>query len=154
MSQCNLSNQINRGFSFGCFEYSRYYFLSKMLFMSQRCFRVNNYILFHVHPISLFVVDELIKMNHIAVIEINREPQGPAVEELLLTFKKIQDNNKSLIISLTQISVNYELFEKEIEIIFRNLSYKGLCLYINADSVEDGIRRIDIVRKALEKKRR
>ena len=104
---------------------------------------------FHVHPISLFIIDELVKFPNLDVIEVNREPMGPSVEELLPTFKKIQENNKSLLLNFTTVSFSLELLEKEVKIACSNLSSEGLCIYISVKDVEDGNRKMDLLRKIL-----
>lgn len=116
---------------------------------------INNFdsTFYHLHPISLFIIDELIKMEKLDIIEVNREPEiiGPSISELLPTFKKIQDHGKSLLINFTQGAVGLKLFEEEVKIICENLSYKGLCIYIMADDTEDGIAKMNIVRRVIRK---
>lgn len=108
-------------------------------------------IFYHVHPVSLFVIDELLNMEKVCIIEVNREPEttGPSIKELLPTFKKIQENNKCLLVNFTQGAVGLDLFKEEIGIICKNLSYKGLCIYAMADDVEDGIKKMSIIKREL-----
>jgi len=128
----------------------------KQIILKNHAKIINNFdsIFYHVHPISLFVIDELLKMDKVSIIEVNREPEaiGPTIVELLPTFKKIQENNKSLLINFTQRAVRLEIFEKEVEIICKNLSYRGLCIYVMADDVEDGLTKMNIIKKILGKK--
>ena len=99
--------------------------------------------LYHIHPISLFTVDELIKFPNLKIIEINREPEaiGPSTEEMLPVFKKIQESGKAALINYTDIDFKPEFIEKEVRIACDNLSYNGLCIYICAADVEDARRK-------------
>ena len=106
---------------------------------------------FHVHPISSFVVDNLIEFPNLDVIEINREPMGPSVEELLPIFKKIQKAGKSLLINFTTVSFNLDLIEKETTILRDNLSEVGLCIYISIKDVSDGKRKLNLLKRILGK---
>ncbi len=105
--------------------------------------------LYHIHPISLFVVDELIDFSNLIIIEINREPLaiGPSVEEMLPVFKKIQESNKALIINFTDIDFSPDLIEKETSLICKNLSYEGLCIYICAEDIKDAYKKTEAVKK-------
>jgi hypothetical protein len=105
--------------------------------------------LFHVHPISLFIVDELLKLPNLDIIEINREPMGPSVEELLPTFKKIQENNKSLIINFTTVNFDLELLEREVSLAVNSLSKRGLCIYVSVKDKDDGIKKMDLVKRII-----
>ena len=72
---------------------------------------------------------------------------GPPIKELIPAFKKIQENNKNLIISFTEINLDLDLFEEEVKTVCQNLSYKGLCLHINANNVMDGKKRLEIANR-------
>lgn len=102
---------------------------------------------FHVHPISLFIIDYLIKFSNLDVIEINREPMGPSVEELLPAFKKIQKAGKSLLINFTTVGFSPDMIEKEVLAIKDNLSPAGLCIYICVKDISDGKIKLDILKK-------
>jgi len=127
----------------------------KQLILKNHIRIINNFdsIFYHVHPISLFVIDELLKMEKVSIIEVNREPEimGPSIIELLPTFKKIQENNKCLLINFTQCAVGLDLFRDEVRTICKNLSYKGLCIYAMVDDVEDGLMKMEIIKEILDK---
>lgn len=105
--------------------------------------------LFHVHPISLFIVDELLKLPNLDIIEINREPMGPSVGELLPTFKKIQENNKSLLINFTSVNFDLELLEREVRLAAGSLSKRGLCIYVCVKDKDDGIKKMDLAKRII-----
>ncbi|MGO9310753.1 MAG: hypothetical protein ACLQDL_17230 [Spirochaetia bacterium] len=111
-------------------------------------------VFYHLHPVSLFILDELLGIDNLAILEINREPEvmGPSIEELLPAFRKTLESNKCLLINFTQGAVGIELFEQEVARICDVLPYEGLCIYDMADDVDDGVRRMDVIRKVLEKR--
>jgi hypothetical protein len=127
----------------------------KQLILKNHAKIINNFysIFYHVHPISLFVIDELLKMERVSIIELNREPEatGPTIVELLPTFRKIQENNKCLLINFTQSAVSLDVFKEEVELICKNLSYKGLCIYAMVDDINDGVKKMKIINEILGK---
>lgn len=104
---------------------------------------------YHLHPISLFIIDKLLALPNLDVIEINREPVGPPIEELIPSLKQIQDHDRSLLINFTNIDFSSELIEEEIRTIYHNLSMRGLGIFISAENVDDGIKKINAVNKVL-----
>ena len=108
--------------------------------------------LYHIHPISLFVADELVNFPNLRIIEINREPLviGPSLEEMLPVFKKIQDKNKALLINFTDIDFSPELLEKEIRLTCQNLSYEGLCIYICVEDIKDAYKKTKAIEKVFK----
>ena len=104
---------------------------------------------YHVHPVSLFVIDELVDMKGLEIVEINREPVaiGPSMEELVPAFKKIQEHDKSIFIHFTDIDFRSDLIEKEIRIILDNLSTKGMCINICVEDIDDAIKRKKVFEK-------
>ncbi len=111
-------------------------------------------IFYHLHPVSLFVLDQLLAMENMTILEINREPEaiGPSIRELLPAFKKTQESGKCLLINFTQGAVGMELFEQEVELICDTLPNKGLSIYVMAEDAEDGARRMGILRTVLSRK--
>jgi hypothetical protein len=111
-------------------------------------------IFYHVHPVSLFIVDELLTFENLRILEINREPEaiGPSVRELLPVFRRTQESGKALLVNFTQGAVGIERFEEEVALLCDELPYRGLCLYVMADDEDDGMRRMDIIRAVLRRR--
>ena len=107
--------------------------------------------LYHIHPVSSFTVDDLVRLPNLRIIEINREPEaiGPSAEDLIPFFKKIQESGKAVIINFTDIDFTPEFIEKEVKVVNDNLSYRGLCIYICAFDPEDGRIKLEAARNAL-----
>ncbi|MBM3714113.1 MAG: hypothetical protein FJW56_11895 [Actinobacteria bacterium] len=108
---------------------------------------------YHIHPVSLFIIEELVKIKKLDIIEINREPVpiGPSMDILLPYFKKIQENNISVFVHFTDVDFSIELIEKEVKIVMDSLNKSGLCINICIDNVKDGLVKKEAVKKILEK---
>ena len=57
----------------------------------------------------------------------------------------IQDHDKSLLINFTNIDFSSELIEEEVRIIYRNLSMRGLGIFLSVENVNDGINKINAI---------
>lgn len=109
--------------------------------------------LYHVHPVSMFVVNELVNFPNLRIIEINREPEaiGPTVKEMIPYFKKIQKYKKSLLINFADVDFSIDLIEEETELICRELSYRGLCIYGCAKDIDDGFKKSKAIKNIFKK---
>ncbi|MBI2843824.1 MAG: hypothetical protein HYX78_10530 [Armatimonadetes bacterium] len=86
------------------------------------------YTLFHLHSACLFHIEELLKIESLKVVEINRDPNGPAINEMTPVFRRIQEVKPLL---------TWGRFdEEEIEEMVDSLSPAGLYLHMIVDSVE------------------
>ena len=88
------------------------------------------YPLMHLHPHSLYCLNELYKMENLKVIEIGRDLFGPSIPELLLTLKEVQKHKPLLIWG--------DLTREEIRQLLNELSPQGLCIYPVVKTVEEG----------------
>jgi hypothetical protein len=86
-----------------------------------------NYNLFHLHPSSFFIIDQLIDMDSLKVIQINKDVGGPSVEEMLPVFKKV--------LAKKQLVVWGEFDDDEITLLLDQLPAKGLMLHLVAPDV-------------------
>jgi len=107
--------------------------------------------IFHIHPVSLYTLDDLVKLPNLKIIEINREPEaiGPGTDGLIYSFKKIQQNGKAGIIVYSDVNFTPALIEKEVKMLCDNLPNKGFCIYINTSDTEDASRKIEAVGKVI-----
>ena len=88
--------------------------------------------LVHLHPSSFFILDDLLGIEELKAIEINKDVEGPGIEEMLPIMKKIQAK-KNLV-------VWGELDEKDLDTIFRNMPDRRMHLSILVPSAQDGKR--------------
>jgi len=108
-------------------------------------------VFYHLHPVSLFILDELLTFENLRILEINREPEaiGPSIREMLPAFRRTQESGKALLVNFTQGAVGIERFEEEVTLLCEELPFRGLCLYVMADDEDDGMRRMDVIRTIL-----
>lgn len=83
----------------------------------------------HLHPSSFFIVDELLSIDELKAVEINKDIGGPSVEKMLPVLKKIMEC-KNLILWGDFTIDDLRLLEKE-------LPAEGLFLNIVKEHSED-----------------
>ena len=110
--------------------------------------RTFNSTIIHIHPTSLFIVDEILKFDNLKIIQVNRELNGPDIKELLPVFLKIQEHGKSLLIDFKDVDFEADLIFREIKEACKILSHKGLGFCIYAKDVKDGANKLESVKKA------
>lgn len=84
--------------------------------------------LMHIHPASFFILDEVLKIDRLKVIEINKDVEGPSVKEMMPVFRKIL-LKKNLLVS-------GELNKEDIQCILEELPSRGVFLHIIVPSLE------------------
>ena len=84
-------------------------------------------VFYHLHPVSLFILDELLEIENLSILEINREPEviGPSIKELMPVFRKTQEGGKCLLVNFTQGAVGIDLFEEEVIRLCEELPFSG-----------------------------
>ena len=90
----------------------------------------NFYSFMHLHPDSLYCLDELYKIENLKVVEIGRDLSGPSIFELLPTLKEVQKHKPLLIWG--------NLAKEEIREVLNRLSPKGLGICPIVKTVEEG----------------
>ncbi|NNF47807.1 MAG: hypothetical protein HKN69_13665, partial [Desulfofustis sp.] len=87
-----------------------------------------DYTAIHLHPSSFFIVDELLEMDQLKVIEINKDIGGPTIAETMELFQKVVERKNLIIWG--------ELDEHDLEIIRKQLPSRGVYIHLIAESVE------------------
>ena len=87
-----------------------------------------DYTAIHLHPSSFFIVDELLEMDQLKVIEINKDIGGPTIPETMELFQKIVEKKNIIIWG--------ELDEHDLETIRDQLPSRGVYIHLIAASVE------------------
>jgi len=82
----------------------------------------------HLHPRSLFVIDELINIPDLDVIEINYESYGPSLSEMLREFDKILKEKRLVIWG--------DFSVRDLQFLRNNVPSNNLCLQINVPTAE------------------
>ena len=87
-----------------------------------------DYTAIHVHPSSFFIVDELLEMENLKAIEINKDIGGPTIDETIGLFQKIVEKKNIIIWG--------DLDEHDLESIQNNVPSRGVYIHLIAESVE------------------
>jgi len=78
----------------------------------------------HTHSGSLrIMIDGLLAMDSLDAIEVDIDPIGPRVPELLDSFRRIQERKSLLIIGELE-----DVPLEDIQLLFKTLSPRGLCI--------------------------
>lgn len=84
----------------------------------------------HLHATSMIVLDQLLDMPEIKALEINHDVGGPAVEEMIPNWQKVQAAGKPMII-------RGAFTTEETRKLMDSLEPEGLYLHMMVDSVKD-----------------
>lgn len=87
-----------------------------------------DYTAIHLHPASFFILDELMKIDKLKVIEVNKDVGGPSVKEMIPIFQKI--------LTKKNIIIWGDLNEEDIDNIMQELPSKGIFLNVVAPTLE------------------
>ncbi|MGE4284257.1 MAG: hypothetical protein AB7G87_11125 [Clostridia bacterium] len=87
-----------------------------------------DYTAIHMHSSSFHLLDEILDIDRLKVIEINKDIGGLTIEQMIPVFKKVQDKGKKLIIW-------GDINQTDIDMIKDNLQMKGLHFNIIAPDV-------------------
>jgi hypothetical protein len=103
-------------------------FYRKYIFeLNARICQGYDYTLCHLHPTAFFILDDLLQIDALQVIQINKDIGGPSIEEMLPQFTNVLQTKRLVIWG--------DLDEAELEVILRELPYTGLYLHIVAETV-------------------
>ena len=97
------------------------------------------YTLCHLHPTSFFILDDLLGIEGLKTIQVNKDIGGPSIKEMLPEFQKVLREKRLVIWG--------DLDENDLDAIFATLPYDGLYLHIVAESVERAAELIQYVEK-------
>lgn len=87
------------------------------------------YSMMHLHPSSFYLLDDLLNIEGLKVIQINKDIGGPSVLEMVPIFKKVLEKKR--------LCIWGNLDEKDIYEIKSNLPYNGLYLSIVSSTVDE-----------------
>jgi len=88
------------------------------------------YPLIHLHPNSLYCLNDLYTINSLKLIEINKDLFGPSIFKLFPILKEVQKHKPLIIWG--------DLTREEIRELLNTLSPRGLCIYPVVETVEEG----------------
>lgn len=93
----------------------------------------------HLHPASFFILDELLTLENLKVVEVNKDIVGPDVKEMLPVLTKIMETRGLILWG--------DLTVEDLEIVKGNLPCRGLALHVVAPTVEEAEARLQYIRK-------
>jgi DNA-binding FadR family transcriptional regulator len=88
---------------------------------------------FHLHPASFFIIDELLSLEGLRVIEVNKDIGGPSVKEMLPVLSKIMQTRGLILWG--------DLTIEDLEVVKRSLPCRGLCLHVVAPTLAEAQER-------------
>ena len=88
------------------------------------------YSLFHLHPASFFILDELLAMDSLKVIQVNRDVNGPSIESMLPFLLRVLESKRLLLWG--------EFSEPEVRQLLDGLPARGLALQLFVRTPEQG----------------
>jgi len=83
----------------------------------------------HLHPSSFFIVDDLIGLDRLQVLQVNKDVGGPSVEEMLPVLSKILEKQRLILWG--------DLTIRDLELVKTRLPQRGVFLNIVAPSLEE-----------------
>jgi hypothetical protein len=86
-----------------------------------------DYTAIHLHPSSFFIVDELLQIDKLRAIEVNKDVGGPSVPEMMSLLQKIAERKNLILWG--------DLTEDDLACIQQHLPTSGVYLHIVAESV-------------------
>jgi hypothetical protein len=92
------------------------------------------YSVMHLHSTSLHIVDLLLDAPGLRAININMDPAGVSLDRAMPVLQRIQQHGKGLILS-RDLYQNFTL--DEFDDIVDVLSPRGLCVWLDAHSIEE-----------------
>lgn len=87
-----------------------------------RIFEAFEYPMMHLHSAGLHIVDPLLAAGGLRALEVDIDPGGPAVEQMLPVFRRIQ--------KVTSLHLYGSLAPEDIRILLDGLDPRGLCLEV------------------------
>lgn len=100
-----------------------------------RILAAQEYNLFHLHPASFFIIDQLIEMEPLKVIQINKDVGGPTVGEMIPVFRKV--------LAKKRLVVWGEFDDDEVAELIHGLPFRGLMLHLVAPDVASAQAQMD-----------
>ncbi len=92
----------------------------------------------HLHANSFFILDELLTLDDLRAIQVNKDIGGPGVEEMLPLLARIMQTRRLILWG--------DLTVEDLDLIRRNLPCRGLALHVVAPTPEEARVRMEYIR--------
>ena len=93
----------------------------------------------HLHPNSFFILDELLSLENLNAVQVNKDISGPGVKEMLPVLAKIMQTRGLILWG--------DLTIEDLELVKQNLPCRGLALNVVAPTPEEAVERLEYIRK-------
>ena len=93
----------------------------------------------HLHPSSFSILDELLTLENLKAVQVNKDISGPDVKEMLPVLAKIMETRGLILWG--------DLTVEDLELVRRNLPCRGLALNVVAPTVEEAAARLKTIRR-------
>jgi DNA-binding FadR family transcriptional regulator len=91
----------------------------------------------HLHPNSFFILDELLTLESLKVVQVNKDVSGPGVKEMLPVLAKIMQTRGLILWG--------DLTIEDLELVKQNLPCRGLALNVVAPTPDDAGARLKYI---------
>ena len=92
----------------------------------------------HLHPNSFFILDDLLTLENLKVVQVNKDISGPGVKEMLPVLAKIMQTRGLILWG--------DLAIEELELVKQNLPCRGLALHVVAPTADEAGERLKYIR--------
>ncbi len=92
----------------------------------------------HLHPNSFFILDELLTLENLKAVQVNKDISGPGIEEMLPVLAKIMQTRGLILWG--------DLTVEDLELVKQNLPCRGLALNVVAPTPEEAAARLEYIR--------
>ena len=82
--------------------------------MDEEICRNYDYTAIHLHPVSLHILDSLLRLDGLKAIEVNKDVGGPSIEEMLPVFRRILEAGKRLVLWGSLDEADLSILQKEL----------------------------------------
>jgi hypothetical protein len=92
----------------------------------------------HLHANSFFILDELLTLDNLKAVQVNKDISGPGVKQMLPVLTKIMQTRRLILWG--------DLTVEDLELIRQNLPCRGLALHVVAPTPEEARVRLEYIR--------
>jgi len=91
----------------------------------------------HLHPNSFFILDELLSLENLNAVQVNKDISGPGVKEMLPVLAKIMQTRGLILWG--------DLTIEDLELVKQNLPCRGLALNVVAPTPDEAVARLKYI---------
>jgi DNA-binding FadR family transcriptional regulator len=98
----------------------------------------NDYTAVHLHPNSFFILDDLLSLENLKAVQVNKDISGPGVKEMLPVLTKIMQTRGLILWG--------NLTVEDLELVRKSLPCRGLALNVVTPTQEEAVARLAYIR--------